>query len=126
MPDQWVLLTPAGVEVESFVSPAVEVPTLTTRRELESLALAVATLLEQGLPADLGAMLRARGGTKHHPGQQQLPMEAEYRPPSAVETYTHGCTCGKIFDSQLKLREHQRGCGLYLGAVLIPEDRKVD
>jgi hypothetical protein len=126
MTDQWVLLTPAGVVVESFVSPAVEVPTLTTRRELESLALAVATLLEQGLPADLGAMLRARSRPQVHPGQQQLPMEAEYRPPAQVETFTHGCACGKIFDSQLKLREHQRDCGLYRGAVLIPEDRKVD
>jgi hypothetical protein len=121
MADDWLLLVPTGITVETFPSSAVDQPTLTTRRELTALAALDAARREQGLPSDLASLLQSIGG-KRHPGQQQLPVDTPVR---AVETHTFGCVCGIFVDSQLKLHEHQKTCGVH-HSLSIPEDRKVD
>lgn len=126
MSDHWLLLVPAGLEVESYVSPAVEVPTLVTRADLNAMALAVAQLLEQGLPADLGAMIRARarGQAPELPGQQTL-VANDYTPPRVAETHNHSCTCAKFFRSELELQGHWREHPDH-NPKFIPADRRVD
>jgi hypothetical protein len=129
MSDEWVLLVPAGVKVETFPSPAVKVPTLVTQAQLQSMALAVASLLEQGLPADLGAMLRAlHSAPASSPGRLERVEPAYKTPPEDVPQWS--CACGESFavsnGGELALKRHQATCGLFQQAVLIPKERQPD
>lgn len=129
MADQWVLLTPTGVDVEVFPGAQVPVPTLVTRSQLLAVANAVAELRKADIEADLGAMLAALARPAQSPGQQALPLEpAAQTAPSDLRTWS--CQCGKTWTvatgGETARKAHQATCGLYQDSVLIPTDRRVD
>jgi len=115
------VLTPPGTTVEVRTADVTR-PILVSAAQLLAAGEVAAVLRARGLPCDLTTVLAMVGpGDPDAPAQQILPLE----PPVRAAASTYGCVCGKFYDSELKLRDHQRGCGTHHQGFLIPTDHRI-
>jgi hypothetical protein len=116
----WLVLAPPGVDVDVRVSTAVTRPLLVTREQVLAAGEIAAVLAARGIPYDLEALLATVVSAPANPDQQVLPLE-----PPVSRAQEHPCVCAMYFNSELKLREHQKTCGMYQQGFLIPPEHRI-
>ncbi len=118
----WLVLAPVGVEIDVRQSSAVTRPILVTSEQVLAAGEIAAVLKTRGLPYDLEALLATVVGMPApNPDQQTLPIVTPTKPAPAE----FPCICSNFFNSELKLREHQKQCGLYQQGFLIPPEHRI-